>query len=163
MSRGTVSASVALTGSSDSAVCFSGGGLLLSIYFLFFFRSLSYFSWLVAVIFFFSLFLFLVYFLDVMCECVPSVIFTVQRTTSGVGNRPNRHNVRTTTTTSLIITYKLVFVFFHPLSPMGPINELQRCPSRVWSQGIYPSLPGSHLRVFIAMQVQHSYTSSTND
>ena len=39
---------------------------------------------------------------------------------------------------------------------------LQRCPSCVWSQGIYPSLPGSSLHVFIAMQVKHSYTSSTN-
>ena len=28
--------------------------------------------------------------------------------------------------------------------------------------GIYPSLPGSRLRIFIAMQVQHSYISSTN-
>ena len=54
------------------------------------------------------------------------------------------------------------FFFFHRFSPMGPINELQRCSSRVWSQGIYPALPGSRLRVFIAMQVQHSYTSSTN-
>ena len=53
-----------------------------------------YFPWLVAVIFFF-LFLFLGYFLHVVCESVPSVIFPVQRTTSG----PNRHNVRTTTTT----------------------------------------------------------------
>ena len=83
-----------------------------------------YFSSLVAVIFFF-LFLFLVYFLYVVCECVPSVIFPVQRTTIGVGDRPNRHNVRTTTT------------FIYHLSPMGPINELQRCPSRVCSQGIY--------------------------
>ena len=30
-----------------------------------------------------------------------------------------------------------LFCLFHHLSPMGPINELQRCPSRVWSQGIY--------------------------
>ena len=48
--------------------------------------------------------------------------------------------------------------FFPRYSPMGAINEL----SRVWSQGIYPSLPGPILRVFIAMQVQHSYISSTN-
>ena len=48
-----------------------------------------------AVIFFFLL-LFLVYFLYVVCECVPSVISPVQRTTSGVGDRPNRLNVRTT-------------------------------------------------------------------
>ena len=34
---------------------------------------------------------FLVYFLYVVYECVPSVIFPVQRTTSGVGDRPNRH------------------------------------------------------------------------
>ena len=54
----------------------------------------------------------------------------------------------------------MIFIFFHHLSPMGPINELQRCPSRVWSQGIYPFLPGSRLRVFVAMQVQHSYTSN---
>jgi len=33
---------------------------------------------------------------------------------------------------------------------MGPINK------------IYPFLPGSRLRGFIAIQVQHSYTSSTN-
>ena len=49
-----------------------------------------------------------------------------------------------------------VFLIFRHLSPMGPINELQRCPSRVWSQGIDPSLAGSRLRVFIAMHVQHS-------
>ena len=55
-----------------------------------------------------------------------------------------------------------VCLFYHHFSPMGPINELQRCPSRVWSHGIYPSLPGSRLRIFIAMQVQHFYTSSTN-
>ena len=55
----------------------------------------------------------------------------------------------------------VVFLFIHHLS-LGSINELQRYPSRVWSQGIYPSLPGSRLRVFIAMQVQHFYTSSTN-
>ena len=68
----------------------------LSTFFSFFVLCLIFFfSCLVAVIFFF-LFLFLVYFLDVVCECVPSVIFPVQRTTSGVGDQPNRHNVRTT-------------------------------------------------------------------
>ena len=61
-----------------------------------------FFSCLVAVIFFFLL-LFLVYFLHVVCECVPSVIFPVKRTTSGVGDRPSRHNVRTTTTTTYIL------------------------------------------------------------
>ena len=57
-------------------------------------------NWLVAVIFFFSL-SFSRLFLYVVCECVPSVIFPVQRTTSRVGDRPNRHNVRTTTTTTI--------------------------------------------------------------
>ena len=33
-------------------------------------------------------------------------------------------------------------------SPMGPINELHRCPSHEWSQGVYPALPSSRLRVF---------------
>ena len=37
----------------------------------------------------FFLLLFLVYFLYVVCECVPLVIFPVQRTTSGVGDRPS--------------------------------------------------------------------------
>ena len=37
-------------------------------------------------------------------------------------------------------------MFLYHSSPTGPINELQRCPSRVWSQGMYPSLPGSRLR-----------------
>ena len=46
---------------------------------------------------------FLVYFLYVVCECVPSIIFPVQRTTSGVGDRPNWHNVRTTTTTTTLL------------------------------------------------------------
>ena len=36
-------------------------------------------------------------------------------------------------------------------------------PSCLWSQRIFPSLPGSHLTFFfVAMQVQHSYNSSTN-
>ena len=84
-----------------------------------------------AVVFFF-LFLFLVYFLDVVCECVPTVISRVQRTTSGVGDRPSRHNVRTTTTVA------------HPA-----------CGHK---GSIYPSLPGSRLRVFLAMQVQSTPT-----
>ena len=29
----------------------------------------------------------------------------------------------------------LVLFFFITSSPMGPINEIQRCPSRVWSRG----------------------------
>ena len=44
----------------------------------------------------------------------------------------------------------LLYSLFHHFSPMEPINELRRCPSRVWSQEIYPSLPGSRLRGFIA-------------
>ena len=40
-----------------------------------------------------------------------------------------------------------VCIFSLHLSPMGPINELPRCPSRVWSQWIYPSLPGSRPQV----------------
>ena len=32
----------------------------------------------------------------------------------------------------------------------------------LWSLRIFPSLPGSRLRFFIATQVQHSYSSSTN-
>ena len=57
------------------------------------------------------------------------------------------------------------------ISPIGPINELvhlahllQRRPPRVWSprESFYPSLPGSRPRDFIAMRIQHSYTSSTN-
>ena len=52
----------------------------------------------------------------------------------------------------------LFCLFFYHLSPMGPINELQRCPSRVWAQGIYSSLPGSRLRAFIAMQVLSTST-----
>ena len=32
-------------------------------------------------------------------------------------------------------------------------------PSCLWSLRIFPSLPGSRLTVFIAMQVQHSYTT----
>ena len=35
-------------------------------------------------------------------------------------------------------------------------------PSFVRSIRIFPALPGSRLRIFIAMQVQHSYNSSTN-
>ena len=35
-------------------------------------------------------------------------------------------------------------------------------PSCLWSLRIFPSLPGSRLTIFIAMQVQHSYNSSTN-
>ena len=34
-------------------------------------------------------------------------------------------------------------------------------PSCLWSQRIFSSLPGSRLTIFIAMQVQHSYNSST--
>ena len=48
----------------------------------------------------------------------------------------------------LTSSVRLVFFLLHHFSPMGPVNELQRCPSRVWSQGIYPSLPGSRLRIF---------------
>ena len=39
---------------------------------------------------------------------------------------------------------------------------LQRCHPACGHPRISPSLPGSTLRFFIAMQVQHSYTSSTN-
>ena len=35
-------------------------------------------------------------------------------------------------------------------------------PSRLWSLKIFPPLPGSRLRFFIAIQVQHSCTSSTD-
>ena len=35
-------------------------------------------------------------------------------------------------------------------------------PSYLWSLRIFPSLPGSRLRVFVAMQIEHSYTSLTN-
>ena len=35
-------------------------------------------------------------------------------------------------------------------------------PSCLWSPRIFPSLPGSRLTIFIAMQVQHFYNSSTN-
>ena len=35
--------------------------------------------------------------------------------------------------------------------------------SCLWSLRIFPPLPGSRLRIFIAMQDQHSYTSSTNN
>ena len=35
-------------------------------------------------------------------------------------------------------------------------------PSCLWSLRIFPSIPGSRLRIFIAMQVQHSCTSSIN-
>ena len=49
----------------------------------------------ISIIFFSS---FLVYLLYVVCECVPSVIFPVQRTTSEAGDRPNQDNVITTTT-----------------------------------------------------------------
>ena len=42
------------------------------------------------------------------------------------------------------ISHSLLFCFFHHLSPMGPINELQRCPSRVWSQGISAHLSPVH-------------------
>ena len=35
-------------------------------------------------------------------------------------------------------------------------------PSCLWSLRIFPSLPGSRLAFFIAMQVQQSYNSSTN-
>ena len=41
------------------------------------------------------------------------------------------------------------FFFFHHLWSIRPINELQRCPSHVWSQVIYPSLPSSRKRVFL--------------
>ena len=42
-------------------------------------------------------------------------------------------------------------MFLHDLSPMGPINELQRCPSRVWSQGIYlPISPRVHAYEFLS-------------
>ena len=43
--------------------------------------------------------------------------------------------------------YIAFFFLLHRLSPMEPINEVQRCPSRVWIQGVYPSLSGSPLRV----------------
>ena len=36
-------------------------------------------------------------------------------------------------------------------------------PSCLWTVRIFPSLPGSRLRFFIALQVQHSYTLSTNE
>ena len=66
-------------------------------------------SWLCD---FFSL-SFLVYFLYVVCECVPSVIFPVQQTTSGVGDRPNRHNnVRTTRDSASRDASKLMMVEF---------------------------------------------------
>ena len=48
------------------------------------------------------------------------------------------------------ILFFIYLFFHHHLSPMGPINELQRCPSRVWSQGIYPSLPGPHAYEFFS-------------
>ena len=35
-------------------------------------------------------------------------------------------------------------------------------PSCLWPLRIFPSLPGSRLTIFIAMQVQHSYNSSIN-
>ena len=36
-------------------------------------------------------------------------------------------------------------------------------PFWLWSLRIFPSLPGSRLMIFIAMQVQHSYNSATKD
>ena len=61
-----------------------------------------------------------------------------------------------------ILYYNRFVCFVHHLSPMGPTNKIQSCPSHVWTQRTYTSLPGPRLRGFIAMQVQHFYTSSTN-
>ena len=96
----------------------------------------------------------------------PSRIYEQENTArgcqSGSWSAGQGSNLRKNRLWLTVDIFRVFFFFLHHFSPMGPINELQRCPSRVWSQGIYPSLPGSRLRVFIAMQVQHSYTSSTN-
>ena len=54
------------------------------------------------------------------------------------------------------------FCFFLSFIADGANQRATTLPIPHGSQGIYPSLPGSRLRVFIAMQVQQSYTSSTN-
>ena len=43
-----------------------------------------------------------------------------------------------------------------------PILPTATLPSCLWSLRIFPSLSGFRLQIAIAMQVQHSYTSSSN-
>ena len=157
----------------------------LSTFFSFFVLCLIlFFSCLVAVIFFF-LFLFLVYFLYVVCERVPSVIFPVQRTTSGVGDRPNRHNVRTTYN---VRTYsekansatanqyvgsnkekKLVTIFsrliFNPAC--GQLNREKNifpCPHsrpRIWSRGTVSAVPSRVSPLILHAQAESGAYSRT--
>ena len=85
-------------------------------------------------------------------ECLQSVpLFASIRTHCWASGPLKQHFLFLFSAKVLLRMYDLpsLFCFFHHhSSPMGPINELQRCPSRVWSQGIYPSLPGSRLRIF---------------
>ena len=61
---------------------------------------------------------------------------------------------------SLFLISDFFFFFFFHLTYNRWTSSL---PSCLWSQRIFPSLPGSRLTIFfIAMQVQHSYKSSTN-
>ena len=61
-----------------------------------------------------------------------------------------------------------LFIFCLSLTaewPQGarlPIPPTATLPPCLWILRIFPSLPGSRLQFFIAMQVQHSYTSSTD-
>ena len=52
--------------------------------------------------------------------------------------------------------YMCDHTYIHTTLPVTPPTAtLQSC---LWSLRIFPSLPGSRLRFFIAKQVQHSYT-----
>ena len=70
--------------------------------------------------------------------------------------------VNSTRSRKLCITPVFFSVFFSSFIADGANQRATTLPIPHGSQGIYPSLPGSRLRVFIAMQVQQSYTSSTN-
>ena len=57
------------------------------------------------------------------------------------------------------VLFSFFFLFFH----LTYSRWTSSLPSCLWSQRIFPSLPSSRLTFFfIAMQVQHSYNSSTN-